>query len=135
MPTYTFKSPDGSLFQQRLSFEEYDKVKDGSLILRDPSGEVVELVFNPGNTSFVLKDGLSGGWASKVVKEKTYRSRRREVLAQKERDHVFKSQLIPNYNGQEAHNWAEVRDEARTQKGALAASTYDSLVKEERVKR
>jgi hypothetical protein len=54
-------------------------------------------------------------------------------MCRREKDHVFKNQLIPNLGGQEASNWSEVRDEVRAKKGVLAASTYDPLVAKEKV--
>ena len=132
MPTYTFKTPEGVLVTKRLSFTEYDAVKAGTSQMVDDTGSVLELVFNPGNVGFVLKDGVSGGWASKANKENKFRRERSSQMARREKDHVFKSRLVPNYQGQEAQNWAEVRDHVRSTKGVAAASTYDPLVSKER---
>jgi hypothetical protein len=133
MPTYTFIKPsDGSQVMKRLSFSEYEAVKAGEKAIQDASGEALTIVFNPGQVGFVLKDGESGGWASKTEKERKYRTVHTADMARREKDHVFKSRLVPNYNGQEAHCWADVQDHVRTTKGKLAASTYNSHVKEER---
>ncbi len=133
MPTYTFKRiADGALVTKRLSFSEYDSVMAGTSKVEDETGSPLELVFNPGSVGFVLKDGVSGGWASKANKENKYRRERGSQMARREKDHVFKSRLVPNYQGQEAQNWSEVRDHVRSTKGVEAASTYDPLVSKER---
>ncbi len=132
MPTYTFKRPsDGATTKRKLSFDEYDQVKSGAFKVTDDDGVELEIVFNPGKVGFSLKDGPSGGWMSKAMKEKKYRGGRDQEMRQREKDHVFKTRLIPNLNGEEAHNWKDVQDEVRTKKGALAASTYEPLVAKE----
>lgn len=132
MPTYTFKTQDGNLVSKRLSFSEYDQIRSGDLKLEDDGGNPLEIVFNPGQVGFVLKDGVSGGWTSKAMKENKFRAERSTEMARRERDHVFKSKLIPNYQGQEAHSWSDVRDHVRSAAGSEAASTYDPLVSKER---
>ena len=97
------------------------------------------LAFDPGNVNFVLKDGESGGWTSKAGKENAYRARRNKVLAQKTKDHVFKTKLIPNFDGQQTENWREAQEQARAtphvdSEGRAVArdvSTYEPLVKQE----
>lgn len=131
MPTYTFKRTDGVVLTRRMSFVDYEAVKAGTKQITD-DGLNLEIVFNPGTVGFVMKDGVSGGWASKTEKEKKYRAGRNVQMARREKDHVFKSRLIPNYAGEEAHNWSEVQDHVRSTKGALAASTYDPLVTKEK---
>lgn len=131
MPTYTFLRPDGQTFTKRLSFQDFHAIQAGKKMLEDADGTELPLVFNPGAVGFVLKDGESGGWPSKAVAENKYRREHREVMAKRERDHVFKSRLVPNYKGREAHNWSDVQDHVRTEKGKLAASTYDHLVSKE----
>lgn len=133
MPTYTFKrTTDGSFAKQKLTFQQFDALQAGTLKVTDDQGEPLELVFNPGLATFVLKDGPSGGWASKSMKENKYRVGRRGEMAKREKDHVFKTKLIPNYNGAEASSWTEARDEARIQGGDLAALTYEPLVAKEK---
>lgn len=133
MPTYTFKrTTDGALLSRRLSFTEYDSVKRGDTQLVDDAGAPLEIVFNPGTVGFVLKDGVSGGWMSKANKENKFRRARGTAMASKEKDHVFKSRLVPNYKGEEAHSWADVQDHVRSTKGVAAASTYAPLVAKEK---
>lgn len=128
MPTYTFKTPEGELLTKRLSFADYDAVQSGEKVLTTESGQTLELVFDPGTVGFVLKDGESGGWAGKALKENKYRAGRSHEMARRERDHAPKTRLIPNFEGQEAHSWADVQDHARVTRGEVSASTYDHLV-------
>jgi len=124
MPTYSVRCPtcesEGST---RLSFSEYDEVKEGSRVLPCGCGSNAEIVFNPGAVSFVLKDGQSGGWTSKAGKENAYRKKRQAHMAQRERDHVFKSRLQPNFNGQETGTWKEAQEQARK-------TTYETVRQE-----
>lgn len=115
MPLYSVRcsscETEGST---KLSFAEYDEVKSGERVLPCECGEQAAIVFNPGDVSFVLKDGESGGWTSKAGKENAYRKRRAEHMRQRERDHVFKSELQPNYQGQETGTWKDAQELART---------------------
>lgn len=131
MPMYTFRRADGATTKRKLSFDEYELIRSGDFHVVDDEGQPLEMVFNPTGLGFVLKDGPSGGWMSKAHKENGYRSKRSGVMATREKDNVFKTRLIPNYRGQEAESWREVRDEVRLQAGEAAASTYDHHVKEE----
>jgi hypothetical protein len=131
MPTYTLKSPEGETTTRRLSFKEYAKVKSGALKLVDDVGNPLELVFAPGKIGFVMKDGESGGWASKAMHERKLRAARGEVMKAKERDHVYKNRLIPNYKGQEASSWKEAQEAAKHDKGHLSALTFEGHVKKE----
>lgn len=133
MPTYTFRHPGtGDVFTKRLSFVDYEALKAGEKALLGEDDVELELVFNPGDVGFVLKDGVSGGWASKAMKENRYRKRHAEVMAKREKDHVFKSRLVPNYGGREANTWGDVQDHVRSKDGEYAASTYNHLVTKER---
>jgi len=133
MPTYTFKRPtDGAMTKRKLTFDEYDQVCSGRLKVLDDDGVELEIVFNPGAATFVLKDGPSGGWMSKSFRENKYRKARRQEMTRREKDHVFKTRLIPNLGGQEADRWEDVRDEVRSKMGTSAASTYDSFVAKEK---
>lgn len=133
MPTYTFKKPsNGSLVTKRLTFTEYDSVRSGVNLIQDETGETLEIVFDPGQVGFVMKDGQSGGWASKANKENRFRRDRSAQMGRREKDHVFKSKLVPNYQGKEAHSWADVQDHVRSTSGVEAANTYASHVEKER---
>lgn len=133
MPTYTFRNPEsGETLTKRLKFAEYEAVRSGEQKVKSEEGVTLELVFDPGAVGFVLKDGVSDGWATKAMRENKYRKGRSQQMAQREKDHVFKSRLVPNYNGQEASNWKEVQEHVRSTKGSASASTYDPLVAKER---
>lgn len=134
MPSYSSRCEGcGALHPVRLSFSDYDAVKLGVKVLECSTcqGKVV-LDFNPGDVTFVLRDGESGGWTSKAMKENKWRSRHREVMAKREKDHVFKSKLVPNFQGEETGTWREAQAVARNEGGSLSASTYEPLVKQER---
>jgi len=133
MPTYAVECQDcGSAYDQRLSFTQYDEVKTAKSLLpcKSCNGNA-QIAFKPGSVSFVMKDGESGGWASKAMKENGYRNKHREVMAKRERDHVFKNSLQANYDGVETGKWRDAQEMARNEKGDAAASSYDSLVKQE----
>ena len=133
MPTYTFKNPEsGETLTKRLKFDEYEAVRSGEQKVTSEDGTELELVFDPGDVGFVLKDGVSGGWATKAGRENKYRRERSSQMAQREKDHVFKSKLVPNYNGQEAGSWREVQEHVRSTKGTASARTYDPLVTKEK---
>lgn len=133
MPMYTFSRPDGTTLSHRLTFAEYEQVKSGEMKVVDEEGQDLTLVFDPGKIGFVMKDGASGGWVSKALKEHRYRQARSQEMARRENDHVFKSRLVPNYEGKEAHNWSDVQDHVRSTKGDTAAQTYDRLVSKEKL--
>ena len=136
MPTYTIRCEDKDCSHEqelRLSFTQYDEAKRGELGLTCAEcGSPSELQFAPGQLGFSLKEGESGGWASKSVKENGYRQARAATMAKRERDHVHKPKLVPNFQGQEATSWSDVRDHVRSTKGAESAATYDSLVSAEK---
>lgn len=134
MPLYTCKRPDGGVVEKRLSFSQYEACKAGTLTIADNDGSPLEIVFNPGTLGFVMKDGVTGGWSTKNSKESQYRKVRNTEMARREKDHVFKSSLVPNFNGQEGHSWADVQDHVRSVKGVAAANTYNKLVSKEKAK-
>lgn len=148
MPTYSVRCSSCEMQgTTKLSFAEYDEAKAGERILPCECGQNAEIVFNPGAVNFVLKDGQSGGWTSKAGKENAYRKKRGAEMAQREKDHVFKSQLKPNFNGVEMDTWKDAQEEARkttyekvkqehdsglAKKAAdKSAQTYQSLVNRE----
>lgn len=132
MPTYTFRKQDGQTFTKRLTYEQFQSIRDGENMLVDDDDNELELVFSPGDVGFVMKDGVTGSWPSKVSKERKFREARRVEMTKREKDNVFKSKLVPNHKGQEAHSWADVKDHVMTTDGALAASTYNQLVAREK---
>lgn len=135
MPTYEAKCAQcGSKADRRLSFSEFDEVKAGTRELQcSDCGSKAELGFSPGTLGFILKEGPSGGWATKSIKENQYRKKRGRVMEQRQRDHVRTPKLQPNYKGEETGTWKEAQEAVRKDKGDLAASSYDPLVSKERV--
>lgn len=142
MPSYTTKCQGcGVASQIRLSFEDYDQFKAGQIALKCVKCEGnCAIEFNPGEVSFVLHDGESGGWASKSLKENKYRARRAKVMEQRQRDHAPKTRLLPNFAGELAPSWKEAQAEAfdvamtetRDPVAAKeAAATYEPLVRRE----
>lgn len=132
MPRYSVQCKDCNLSGEvRLTYEEHDELRSGAKAVECDCGGKASLYFNPGDVSFVMKDGPSGGWVSKALREHKYRKERNQVMARRERDHVFKSKLVPNYNGMETGTWRDAQEEARKDKGDLAAKSYNSLVKRE----
>lgn len=138
MPQYTIQCQSCSVSGEiRLSFADYEAVKkdEKKLVCNECEG-CCGIVFDPSGVQFVLKDGVSGGWVSKAMKENAYRARHREDMARRERDHVFKPRLQPNYKGVETGTWKDAQEYARSEvtkdhgkdTGNVIASTYDSLV-------
>ena len=111
---------------RKLSFQDYNAVQAGTntlACLDQVCKGSAALVFDPSAVSFVLKDGESGGFTSKALKENSYRAKRRTVMAQRERDHVRPNKLQPNFQGKLASSWADAKD-------AAYQSTYDTVKSE-----
>ena len=124
MPTYSTQCRKcQAVATKKLSFGEYDAIKEGTLHLSCTCGGSYILLFSPGDVSFVLKDGISGGWISKAGKENSYRVQRRQVMAKRERDHVRPHTLQPNFQGQIMDSWKEARQ-------AAYQSTYENVKSE-----
>ena len=135
MPTYQVECQDcGRVEDRRLTYSEYDQVKAGSKPMSCAGcGKPAQLGFAPGALGFILKEGESGGWASKSIKENAYRKARIPLLTKRRKDHVRTSKLQPNYKGVETGTWKEAQEAARSDKGNAAASSYVPLVSKERV--
>ncbi len=150
MPVYSTRCEGcGAAHDIRLSFEDYDCVRSGTKLLECTACQgKVNIEFHPGDVTFVLKDGESGGWASKAQKENKYRARRQRVMEQRQRDHAPRTQLVPNFAGGLAPSWKDAQEAAREtayteMKGHgegeqrsiaaanEAAATYEPLVKSE----
>jgi hypothetical protein len=148
MPMYDTQCPTCTKQDTRkLSFQDYENVTAGAMTLECSCGGKPELVFDPSDVSFVLKDGESGGWATKAAIENKYRAARGRAMDRRTKDHVKPNKLIPNYGGQVANSWSEAKDAAyqstyervnrehgaRTASNAAsaAAKSYDTHVKRE----
>jgi len=139
MPIYVTQCEKcGDSGDLRLSFSTYDDIQKGSkqLVCTQCEG-ACKILFDPSTVQFIMRDGESGGWQSKCIKENAYRARRREIMARRERDHVFKPQLQANYQGIETGTWKEAQEFARSETTKLhgastakvVAATYEPLVK------
>lgn len=124
MPMYSTRCTDCEKSGERkLTFAQYDQIQAGDTQLDCSCGGSVELVFNPSDIAFVLKDGVSGGFVSKAMKENAYRKERRRTMTQRERDHVRPNRLQPNFHGRPTSSWKEAQD-------AAYQSTYDKVKSE-----
>ncbi len=74
-------------------------------------GQQLCFVFSP-RLSFTTKDGVSGGWPTKVDREKKYRASRRREVTVLSKDSHHSAQLVPNYNGTEVDSWRDAKAEA-----------------------
>jgi hypothetical protein len=149
MPLYTVKCNVCEVQDsQRLTFAEYDEAKAGK---REVSclhcGGWASIVFDPGNVTFVLKDGVSGGWISKAGKENAFRRKHNVEMSRRQRDHAPRTTLQPNFGGEMTGNWRTAKevaydvtyDKVKQEHGAQvaqqaaqeSAKTYEPLVKRE----
>jgi hypothetical protein len=149
MPIYNTVCPEcGTQAPRKITYGEYDHVVKGEQSLAAClCGGFPAIVFDPSTVSFVLKDGESGGWSTKASLENKHRARRRDRMAQRERDHVRPHDLVPNYGGQIAGTWEEAKDAAyqstyakvnsesgskvAAQVAQKSASTYDRHIRKE----
>jgi predicted nucleic acid-binding Zn ribbon protein len=133
MPMYKMECLEcGQIEDRRLTYAQFDAAKVEPIPC-SCCQKPFRFAFSPGSLGFILKEGESGGWASKSIKENAYRGKRAIRMKQREKDHVFKSRLQPNYDGEETGTWKEAQEQARKVGGNLSASTYEPLVKKEQV--
>lgn len=129
---------------RRMAFHIYESVVAGRVqVSCMKCGGTLSLVFSPGDVRFVLKDGESGGWISKAMKENKYRTARQGVMERRQRDHAPNPKLVPNFAGETLGSWSEARqaaydkalNETKDVSAAREASqTYDPLVRQEGLK-
>ena len=142
MPQYNTKCLSCAKTNElRLSFSNYDAVRLGTKTLECTACQgQVDFVFCPGDVSFVLRDGESGGWISKSMRENKYRANRVGVMERRQRDHAPNPKLTPNFAGEVTHTWADAKQAAydkalgETQDHSAAreaSKTYDSFVNKE----
>jgi hypothetical protein len=132
MPTYEIVCEKCEVkLDKRLTFSEFDEVKSGLKELACVCGAPLKFGFAPGTLGFIMKEGPSGGWVTKSIKENQYRKQRGAVMKQRQTDHVRTPKLQPNYKGEETGTWREAKEAARKEKGDLSASSYDHLLSKE----
>jgi len=121
---YTFECECGEMTKKNLSVEERD-----SEILCS-CGNQMDRVFNPGSVNFSLK---GWGWTGRDWKEKRAREQRSVDMALKQNERYGEgAKLVPNYKGQKADSWEQVRDQAVMEKGSQVAAQYQPLIEKER---
>lgn len=136
MPIYTFQCKDCSLeYHPLLSFSDYENYKkcdpDLGVVFCDSCGGTCRPVFDPGDFGATFKEGETGGWASKTIKERALREKRWDHLGRKKKEHVKPQGLVPNYEGQAHDRWTDVQDHVRIKHGDDVAKSYDPFVKKE----
>lgn len=104
--------------------------KDGAVIHCKVCGALSQYIFTPSLVHMSLK---GDGWPSKTIKEKSYRAKRSIHMAQKQRDHVEKPTLQPNFNGQATGSWADAQTAAHD--AGKNHTSYDNLVAKEKSKK
>ena len=82
------------------------------------------------NLDSVVVSFKGDAWADKNYREKNYRKQRSSYMAQRQAKNNTAAKLIPNYQGQEAQTWKEVK-EAAAADGKNTAS-YEPLIAKER---
>jgi hypothetical protein len=117
---YTTKCENKCDATIRLSFSEYEQAMSGGSLACSVCRSSAQIHFSPEGVNFVLRDGPSGGWATKAALENRYRRDRHATMGRRERDHVKPNKLVPNFGGEIAHSWSEA-------KGAAYQSTYDKV--------
>lgn len=132
MPIYTYMCPDSHTCQFLLSFKQKEDPGSAGCTCPTCGSKDLTPVFDPGDFGAILRDGESGSWASKALKEKAVRARRWAALGQKTKDHVRPNNLVPNYNGQIHDRWSDIQDHVRSKEGAEAASSYAPFVEKEK---
>ena len=138
MPVYEFRCESAESphsFDLPLTFSRFEAVEKGEEgVLCAECGEPARPVFNPQSVAFSLKEGESGGWVSKSMKESKYRAWRGQEMARRSKEHVRPNDLVPNHQGVCHDKWSDIRDHVHSTAGAAAASTYDALVAKEQKK-
>ncbi len=134
MPVYQMLCTSGHVFETPMTFSRHDAIvagTEGVLCSHEECGEPAQIQFNPGSVSFSLKEGETGGWVSKSLRENKYRNWRGTEMARRSREHIRPVNLVPNYQGVVGEKWKDVQDHVHSKEGPAAASTYNSLVAKE----
>jgi hypothetical protein len=135
MPTYHFRCPDcEDVVALRLSFKNLEKVEQGASSVVCPEHErPMERELAGTRFTAVLRDGPSGGWASKSLKELKYRRERREGIAARKRDKVQTPVLVPNVDGECYGSWQEAQNAAsqKTSSEVLGRTSDSGLASKE----
>lgn len=129
MATYDYQCTDP---QCRNVQEETMRIseKENAVIHCKSCGSPAQYVFTPTLVHMSLK---GDGWPSKTIKEKNYRKKRSAHMSKKQRDHVQKPTLQPNFNGEATGTWADAQTAAHD--AGKNYISYDNLVAQEKSKK
>ena len=130
---YDYKCESCSeVFEANQTVSEMEAVKESGIPCPACAGGVALRTFNPGSVHFVLK---GDGWASKMIRESSYREKRSLQMAERQRDtYGPPPSLVPNYKGEETESWTEAKtratqDAIRNDKIINTASYDEKIVK------
>ena len=123
---YVFQCPKcGENRQENVAIAE----RDTAVITCEQCNERMARVFN-GKVNFHMK---GWGWTGRDYKEKRARDQHSIDMALKQHERYGGgAKLVPNYNGQEADTWEQVREQAVLEKGTVVAPQYTDLIQQER---
>lgn len=104
MPRYDYKCRECDHLQEGIySHKEADDMHPEC----EECGSPTDKVFIP--SRFEGQMFLRGEWPGKLMKENTYRQKRSEHMAQKQRDNHQKPELQPNVDGERTETWREAK--------------------------
>lgn len=129
---YDYKCESCSeVFEAHQTVSEMEAVKESGIPCPVCGKGPSHRTFSPGNVHFVLK---GDGWASKTIREKQYREKRSQQMAERQRDvHGPAPSLVPNYKGEETESWTEAKhratqDALRNENKIINTSSYDEKI-------
>jgi putative FmdB family regulatory protein len=98
------------VFEIKQTVSEMEAAKESGIPCLGCGTDGAKRIFSPGNPHFVLK---GDGWASKTIRESTYRKKRSEHMAERQLSvHGPPPSLVPNYKGEETESWREAKNRA-----------------------
>jgi hypothetical protein len=108
-----------------ISPQDFDTVRSEGIPC--DCGKTKAYKFTTDDVSFCFR---GDAWSDKNYREKEYRKRRSAYMDQRMKTNHKKPTLVPNYKGETAQTWEEVRDAAAADgKNTL---TYEPLIRRER---
>lgn len=127
MAKYDFKCQKCEHIQEEvLKISERDTAK----ISCAKCGSKSQYTFTPTNFYMHLR---GDGWPSKTIREKNVRLKRNQVMGQKQRDHVSKPELAPNFNGVRTGSWESAQ--AMAHDAGKNSQSYTPLIQKEKAKK
>jgi predicted nucleic acid-binding Zn ribbon protein len=104
-----------------------NKRDDSGITCKNCSVNMVRVIQSEVN--FTLK---GWGWTGKDWKEKRNREQHSIDMALKQHERYGNNKLVPNFKGDVADSWEQVRDQAILEKGIKVAPQYNDLINAER---